>query len=124
MYIYCNWCFDALFPGFLSFQTHFSLYLHICITILQYKYTPFYTLCLSFSLLLSTPLTSLQVLRLAIPETLQSLLSVETLIARLPASYLKAVFAAFIASRFVYTSSDDAAELGLHQYLLALRESS
>lgn len=72
---------------------------------------------------LNTPIHQfVQVLRKTVPETLQELVSIEELVKRLPESYLKAVFSAYIASRFVYTSTTGSAELGLHQYLLALRE--
>eukprot|EP00045_Choanoeca_perplexa_P014322 m.167815 g.167815 ORF g.167815 m.167815 type:complete len:1035 (-) comp16644_c0_seq1:72-3176(-) len=62
------------------------------------------------------------VLKKSIPQTLQALVPLAELERRLPESYLQAVFAAFLASRFVYTAEDDsAAELALHQFLNTLR---
>jgi glutamate dehydrogenase len=66
----------------------------------------------------------MQVLKKAIPATLQGLVPLPRLLERLPESYLNALFAAFLASRFVYEGSmnSGSTELALHQYLLRLRE--
>eukprot|EP00730_Choanoeca_flexa_P020065 TRINITY_DN9807_c0_g2_i1.p1 TRINITY_DN9807_c0_g2~~TRINITY_DN9807_c0_g2_i1.p1 ORF type:complete len:1038 (+),score=326.03 TRINITY_DN9807_c0_g2_i1:113-3226(+) len=62
------------------------------------------------------------VLKKAIPRTLQALIPLDELERRLPQPYLQAVFAAYLASRFVYTAEDEAAaELALHQFLNSLR---
>ena len=61
-------------------------------------------------------------LQKSIPQTLQELVPLAELERRLPKPYLQAVFAAFLASRFVYTAEDEsAAELALHQFLNKLR---
>ncbi|EDQ91898.1 uncharacterized protein MONBRDRAFT_17767 [Monosiga brevicollis MX1] len=63
------------------------------------------------------------VMRQSIPQTLQKVVSVEELERRLPESYLKARFSAFIASRYVYLGeAKGATELGLYQYLNQLRQ--
>ncbi|KAF0685098.1 Aste57867_22972 [Aphanomyces stellatus] len=55
------------------------------------------------------------------PKTLQSLLSRDELIKRLPESYLRALFASQLASRFVYTSGLNCPEFAFYEFVQTLK---
>eukprot|EP00043_Microstomoeca_roanoka_P010747 m.101903 g.101903 ORF g.101903 m.101903 type:complete len:1058 (+) comp14992_c1_seq1:155-3328(+) len=62
------------------------------------------------------------VLRQAIPKTLQNFLSLDDVIQRLPHVYLKALFASYLASRFVYSQGLLASDLAFFEYVQELAE--
>jgi len=58
-----------------------------------------------------------QVITLAIPRNLVELLGIETIMKRVPETYLKAIFGAYLASRFVYTRGLHAGEFGFFEFM-------
>lgn len=51
------------------------------------------------------------------PKALQSVVSVEELHQRLPETYLRALFASYMSSRFVYSYGIDTSEFALFEYV-------
>ena len=59
----------------------------------------------------------MQVLRAAVPKTLQKAVTVDQLQERLPETYLRALFASYLSSRFVYSYGMDTSEFALFEYV-------
>lgn len=51
------------------------------------------------------------------PKTLQTVVSVEMLQDRLPDTYLRALFASYLASRFVYSNDLDTSDFAFFEYI-------
>lgn len=58
-----------------------------------------------------------QVLKCAVPKTLQTVVSINKLQERLPDSYLRALFASYLASRFVYSTELDTSDFAFFEYI-------
>jgi len=58
-----------------------------------------------------------KVLRAAVPKTLQKAVTVDQLQERLPETYLRALFASYLSSRFVYSYGMDTSEFALFEYV-------
>eukprot|EP00056_Hartaetosiga_gracilis_P009121 m.130910 g.130910 ORF g.130910 m.130910 type:complete len:1056 (-) comp13064_c0_seq1:492-3659(-) len=58
----------------------------------------------------------LKVLRRAIPEKLCTIVPFETIVSRLPESYLKALFASYLSSHFVYEKGLKASDIAFYEY--------
>jgi glutamate dehydrogenase len=52
-----------------------------------------------------------------VPKALQNVVSVEQLHQRLPETYLRALFASYMSSRFVYSYGIDTSEFALFEYV-------
>jgi glutamate dehydrogenase len=63
------------------------------------------------------PVLRERVFHKAIPKTLIELLSIDTIIQRIPETYSKAVFGSYLASRFVYQHGLDSSDLSFYQYM-------
>ena len=53
----------------------------------------------------------------AVPKTLQTVVSLNKLQDRLPDTYLKALFASYLASRFVYSNDLDSSDFSFFEYI-------
>ena len=59
----------------------------------------------------------MQILSKAVPQTLQEFRSLDELTQRLPEVYLKALFASYLSSRFVYSMGLLASDLAFFEYV-------
>ncbi|KAI9183335.1 NAD-dependent glutamate dehydrogenase [Blastocladiella emersonii ATCC 22665] len=60
------------------------------------------------------------VLQAALPRLLQEKLGLDTLVARLPETYTRAIFGAYLASRFVYTYGTSPSQFAFFEYISPL----
>jgi len=61
-----------------------------------------------------------KVLSDAIPKELQKLLTIDTIIQRIPEAYAKAIFGAYLASHFVYKNGLSASEFAFFEFMTAV----
>lgn len=59
----------------------------------------------------------LKVIQSAIPPSLVKMLGIDTIMQRVPDSYLKAIFAAHLACKFIYTRGLNAGEFGFFEFM-------
>ena len=60
------------------------------------------------------------VLSKAIPQELQKLLSIDTIIQRIPETYAKAIFGSYLAAQFVYKHGLSASEFAFFEFMTSL----
>jgi len=69
------------------------------------------------SALYENPVLRKNVIGQAIPKVLQQLVPLDTIIQRVPETYLRSVFSAYLASRYVYKFGVDANEFAFFEFI-------